>query len=268
MKKKILFLIIFSFVFLTKAQKSFSTEYEARYTLDYKNINLPNAKSRLTTFILLMNDKESYFKSMNVYVQDSLVYYKKINESGNIMTHLNAFSKLSTEYPENIGVTAGKIYVTTPIKYGNAQYEEFNNIEWKLVNEYKTIGDMKCQKAVSTKYGRNWTAYFNPDIPLNFGPYKFNKLPGLIVELYDENDYFHYKLYKFKKRKGICFYANLYKKPKYVKKEKVYQFTKNSFLDTNHFESLIDTDPETMREIRQKMKKLYDQYIPIELSPN
>ena len=78
MKKKILFLIIFSFVFLTKAQKSFSTEYEARYTLDYKNINLPNAKSRLTTFILLLNDKESYFNSMNVYVQDSLVYYNKI----------------------------------------------------------------------------------------------------------------------------------------------------------------------------------------------
>lgn len=78
MKKKIYFLILTFLIFQLKAQKSFDSQYQAGYTLDYKNSNLPNAKSQLTTFILLMNDKESYFKSMNVYVGDSLKFYKKI----------------------------------------------------------------------------------------------------------------------------------------------------------------------------------------------
>lgn len=270
MKKRILFLLFPLYIFMGKAQKSFSMEYVAAYTLEYKNINAPNAKSELTTFILLMNDKESYFKSMNVYVGDSLKYYKKLKETGDTYTDLKTFSNYMSEYPENIGVTSGKIYVTTPVTTANVSYEEPNNIEWKLINEFKIIGNAKCQKAITTKYGRNWIAYFNPRIPLNFGPYKFNKLPGLIIELYDEKNNFHYKLYRFKKRKDFCPFANSYKNVKPSKKENVYQWRKNSFLKTDYSEILdkSTTDPETIRQLNQKSRKMYDQYNPIELSPN
>lgn len=243
-------------------------EYVAGYTLDYKSMKRPNAKSELTTFILLMNDKESYFKSMNVHVGDSLVYYKKIKETGNPLTDYKTFSNYLSEYPENIGTTAGKIYVTTPISTAYVSYDEPNNIEWKLVNEFKTIGNAKCQKAITTKYGRNWIAYFNPKIPLSFGPYKFNKLPGLIVELYDDKDDFHYKLYSFKRRKGICPFANSYKNVKPAKKEKVYQWAKDRFLTTDYSEILENADPETIRQLNKNSRKFYDQYNPIELIPN
>ncbi|GAA4150536.1 hypothetical protein GCM10022217_03550 [Chryseobacterium ginsenosidimutans] len=265
MKKRILFLILTFFIFFAKAQKSFSSEYEAGYTLDYKVFNLPNTKSQLTTFILLMNDKESYFKSMNVHVGDSLKYYKKIKETGDGLTDYKTFSNYQSEYPENIGTTSGNIYVTTPISSAFVSYEEPNNVEWKLVNEFKKIGNAQCQKAVTTKYGRNWIAYFNPNIPLNFGPYKFSKLPGLIVELYDTKDDFHYKLYSFKKRKGVCRFANSYKNVKPVKKEKVYQWRKDSFLTTDYSEVLKGTDPETIKELSRRMRKSYDTYNPIEL---
>lgn len=256
------------FIFSIKAQKSFSSEYVAGYTLDYKDSNIPNAKSELETFILLMNDRESYFKSMNVYVQDSLKYYKKIKETGDPLTDMKSFSKFSSEYPENIGITSGKIYVTTPISRAYVKYEELNNIEWKLVNEFKNIGNAKCQKAVTTKYGRNWIAYFNPKIPLNFGPYKFNKLPGLIVELYDEKQDFHYKLYSFKKRKWVCPFANSYKNVKPSKKEKAYHWRKDAFLQTDYSEVLDNADPETIRQLNRNSRKFYDQYNPIELKPN
>jgi len=262
MKIIMIFTLIFASI-ICKSQKSFSTEYEARYTLDYKLIK-SEKESRLTTFILLMNNKESYFKSMNVYVGDSLMYYKKIKENENSLNNL----KYTSEYPENIGTTLGKIYVTSPISEGFAAYEESNNINWKLVNEFKTIGNAKCQKAITTKYGRSWIAYFNPKIPLNFGPYKFNKLPGLIVELYDDKDEFHYKLYKFKKRKGLCSFANSYKLKKPVKKEKVYMWRKNMILDMSAYKSIVKEDPETLRESERKLRKLYDDYNTIELSPN
>ncbi|MFZ4931903.1 GLPGLI family protein [Chryseobacterium sp. Mn2064] len=265
MKKNIFLLISALFIVSIKAQKSFSSEYVAGYTLDYKNSNLPNAKSQLTTFILMMNDRESYFKSMNVHVQDSLKYYKKIKETGDALTDLKAFSKFACEYPENIGTTVAKVYVTTPISRAFASYEEPNIIEWKLVNEFKKIGNANCQKAFTNKYGRNWIAYFNPNIPLNYGPYKFNKLPGLIVELYDDKGDFHYKLYKFKKRKMICPFANSYENVKHVKKEKAYQWRKDSFLQTDYSEVLDNADSETIRQLNRNSRKLYDQYNPIEL---
>lgn len=270
MKKNILVFILSLFIVSIpiKAQKSFSSEYEAGYTLDYKNMNTPNSKSVRTTFILLMNAKESYFKSMNVHVGDSLLYYKKIKKTGNALSDLKTFSNFNSEYPENIGTTDGKIYVTTPILNANVSYNEPNNIEWKLVNEFKTIGNAKCQKAVTNKYGRNWIAYFNPKIPLNYGPYKFNNLPGLIVELYDSKDDFHYKLYSFKKRKGVCGFANSYKNVKPARKEKVYQWQKNAFLETDFSEVLENADPETIRQLNRNARKFYDQYNPIELSPN
>lgn len=267
MKKKIFFLILTFLIFQLKGQKSFDSQYQAGYTLDYKNSNLPNAKSQLTTFILLMNDKESYFKSMNVYVGDSLKFYKKIKETGNVEKDFKTFSNYDSEYPENIGTTTAKIYVTTPITTAYVSYEEPNNIEWKLVNEFKNIGNAKCQKAVTTKYGRNWIAYFNPKIPLNFGPYKFNKLPGLIVELYDEKENFHYKLYSFKKRKGVCQFANSYKNVKPVKKEKAYQWKKNAFLTTDFSDIISNSDAETIRQLNKNSRKFYDQYNPIELKP-
>lgn len=269
MKKRILLSLFTLLILYVKAQKSFSSEYEAGYTLDYKMMNIPNAKSARTTFILMINNKESYFKSTNVYVGDSLKYYKKLKETGDTFTDYKTFSNYMSEYPENIGTTAGKIYVTTPVTTANVSYEEPNNIEWKLINEFKIFGNDKCQKAVATKYGRKWIAFFNPNIPLSFGPYKFNRLPGLIVELYDEKKDFHYKLYLFKKRKYVCKFANSYKNVRPSKKEKVYQWRKDAILTTDYSEILDkSTDPETIRQLNQKSRKMYDQYNPIELNPN
>lgn len=101
---------------------------------------------------------------------------------------------------------------------------------------------------------------------MNFGPYKFNKLPGLIVELYDEKENFHYKLYSFKKRKSVCPFANSYKNVKPVKKEKAYQWKKNAFLTTDFSDIISNSDPETIRQLNKNSRKFYDQYNPIELS--
>jgi GLPGLI family protein len=58
-------------------------------------------------------------------------------------------------------------------------------IEWKISSDTATFGGLHCQKAITHFKGRDYTAWFCPDIPLPVGPWKLNGLPGVIVQAYD-----------------------------------------------------------------------------------
>ncbi len=76
------------------------------------------------------------------------------------------------------------IYENRNLKY--YIYEDATNIKWQLHDEFKEISGYKCQKAATTFRGREYEAWFTSEIPLSFGPWKFNGLPGLILEVYDQ----------------------------------------------------------------------------------
>lgn len=69
-------------------------------------------------------------------------------------------------------------------------------INWKLSTETKKVGNYSLQKATTTFGGRNWIAWFNTEINLNEGPYKFRGLPGLIFEISDDRNNFSFSLVK------------------------------------------------------------------------
>lgn len=82
------------------------------------------------------------------------------------------------------------IYNSRALKY--YIYEDDATMKWQLVHEFKEISGFQCQKA-STKFrGRNYEAWFTSEIPLSFGPWKFNGLPGLILEVYDHTGEVHF----------------------------------------------------------------------------
>jgi hypothetical protein len=70
---------------------------------------------------------------------------------------------------------------------------------WKISDSTKTFGSYPVQKAVTEFGGRNWVAWFTQDIPIPYGPYKFNGLPGLIMELYDSKKEYYFKLVRSEK---------------------------------------------------------------------
>lgn len=72
-------------------------------------------------------------------------------------------------------------------------------IKWDIKNETKNIGNMSCRKATTFFRGRNYTAWFTTEIPLPFGPWKLQGLPGLIIEAFDTNKevYFYFKKLKY-----------------------------------------------------------------------
>lgn len=81
-------------------------------------------------------------------------------------------------------------YLGTPFLIEDNTFE-FN---WALLNEKKKIGNWLAYKALVNFRGREWIIWYTPDIPISFGPWKFEGLPGLIIEAQEANGDFWFKL--------------------------------------------------------------------------
>jgi GLPGLI family protein len=71
---------------------------------------------------------------------------------------------------------------------GNAPYimeDVLPLINWHISSSTANFGELHCQKATCHFKGRDYTAWFCPDLPVHVGPWKLNGLPGVIVEAYD-----------------------------------------------------------------------------------
>lgn len=73
-------------------------------------------------------------------------------------------------------------------------YEEKPDLQWNITNFIEKIGGYETQMATASYGGRNWTAWFTTEIPIQDGPYKFSGLPGLIVKLQDKDRYYSWLL--------------------------------------------------------------------------
>ena len=78
----------------------------------------------------------------------------------------------------------------------------YHNFNWKISNETKTIFGYNCIKATTSYRGRDWIAWFAPEISVPFGPWKLHGLPGLILEAYDSKSEVAYKAVKIEFKKN------------------------------------------------------------------
>jgi GLPGLI family protein len=58
-------------------------------------------------------------------------------------------------------------------------------IKWQVIGDTASFGGLHCQKATCHFKGRDYTAWFCPDLPVSLGPWKLTGLPGVIVDAYD-----------------------------------------------------------------------------------
>lgn len=76
-------------------------------------------------------------------------------------------------------------------------------LDWVFRNEETdTIIGYECRKATTELAGRQYTAWFTPEIPLPFGPYKFGSLPGLILKIEDGERQFVWEAVGFQRTKS------------------------------------------------------------------
>lgn len=70
--------------------------------------------------------------------------------------------------------------------------EEIQPIGWTITEDTTSVLGYLCTKATCSFGGRDYTAWFTQEIPINEGPYKFYGLPGMILKIEDSE-----KLYQF-----------------------------------------------------------------------
>ncbi|WP_379963437.1 GLPGLI family protein [Epilithonimonas sp. UC225_85] len=186
MKNVILILTLLFFTITNAQTHRFIYELQYKYDstdTDYQKVNM----------VLDIGPAEVKFYGRDLLISDSL--NKKFGNMNNKivdMTGQIVKRKLNSTENENF----------INIKFGYYTFKTNDKIDWKISNETKNVQDYTLQKATAKFGGRNWTAWFNKEIPFNEGPFKFRGLPGLIFELKDDKNNFIYNLVKSQKIEG------------------------------------------------------------------
>jgi len=72
--------------------------------------------------------------------------------------------------------------------------EDIPSIKWHLEDSTKAIGSLNVNKATCYFRGRHYEAWYCPDIPVPLGPWKFNGLPGLILQISDDRGFYRFEV--------------------------------------------------------------------------
>lgn len=249
MKKIINILFIFYFAFYF-SQNKFTSDIVATYRVEYPIYKKKNTEQ----FILFISSKEnaSFYKSSNQYVLDSL------KKRGNISSsNFGAEISYDTALKEEVLKKNNIFQVYEKVIDSKLRYIEMTNFQWKLTNERKDYFGYNTRKAFTFAYGRKWIAWYTEEIPLQYGPYKFSGLPGLIINLYDEKAEYLFTLSQFKKKQMIVQLPNE-KKYKLLSKENFKKSKKNILFDINN-SGILFNNPNERREMENIIKRRIDE---------
>lgn len=151
-------------------------------------------------FLLKIGDNRAFFTSVISLKGDSVMTSAGItsnNTDGSIILGWKAGVVIpKTNFNFTIIQTSENVQYFDSAGTSLFTYKEPVIKNWKLVDETKVISTVICKKAELRFKGRNWTAWYAPEIPLPYGPMKFSDLPGLIVKVTDDKGDYDFELIK------------------------------------------------------------------------
>ena len=233
--KKILLLTCLCFTsIVTSAQKA---DIEVSYIAHTPNFR--DGKTDLTNqYILLANGSTSkFFSPMTEYI-DSLNSTPEGKAKYQEMTKNAYLGGKLDQLPRK----DGSYYILKSLDeniiryYDNAGLDKFFYEEtpeewhWEIGDATKNILGYECVEATTNFHGRKWTVWFTPEIPVHNGPWKFDGLPGLILEAIADGNQYHFVatgVQQTDKNIGIVYLADEYEKSS----RKDFLKAKRSFID-------------------------------------
>jgi GLPGLI family protein len=167
-----LFLATFFFVMNVSGQKISSVDYKEWYGQSaYISVGTP-------IFKLVLNPHNSMYYQSDLIKNKSLIFAGK---SGN------------KERDFTIKFYDSKKLLTLAEKMNNQVIlvsDSLNLMKWKIIKSkpIRYLG-LDCYQAKGHFRGRNYTAYFAPQLKISDGPFKFSGLPGLIIKIASDDNY-------------------------------------------------------------------------------
>lgn len=168
---------------------AYAQKYEIAYEIAYKpKLNSDSVKIEHAILNVDIQAKQSFFE--NTAEKAKRNYFKRIN-SASSASETEALIKNIPQFSFNFHVYKSQKENIFFEKIVNNFYQsnyDFPN-KWKLISsEPKEIMGYMAKKASLEFGGRTWTAWYSSELPIQDGPYKFQGLPGLILEI-ESNDH-------------------------------------------------------------------------------
>lgn len=173
-------------------QKVLTVQYDMEALTDLSKPDQPVKE----TMRLDIGRKSSRFYSYTAAVRDSVLKADMDNGASTeaISQHAKQYKSVWSEqtfkgYPEGHVTTLDEI--AGDISRLRCEEEE-EKPEWKLSTDTLTLLGYRCTRATTQFKGRQWTAWFTPDIPVSEGPWKLCGLPGMILKAEDAEEHYRF----------------------------------------------------------------------------
>jgi GLPGLI family protein len=139
--------------------------------------------------------------------------------------------------------------------------EDFAMLSWTMSNNTMTVLNYLCYKATCRFRGRNWEAWFTPEIPIKSGPWKLHGLPGMILKAAGDRQHYVFEcigIEQFKKPKAIITYgippinsfAKFGNRENFLKAQKnFYNNYVNALLAMGYYVGITDDEGKTIEMI-------------------
>lgn len=199
MKRYLLFIFLFiSFINLFAQKSETAFFYQAEFIGDSTNLN----SKRSELMVLWYGKGYSVYQSYNGFRLDSIINFISEKDNSPNQSNLAEALSLTMSQPKPLfrhmvhkKFQTNLIQVYDNLFFDNYNYSQsLNSINWEIKSDIKIINGFTCQKATANYSGRSYIAWFTEEVPINDGPYVFNGLPGLIVEISDNKNHYSFSL--------------------------------------------------------------------------
>jgi len=189
MKKQLLLAISLMMVLITaKAQKIDTARLLIHYKFKWIRDTTDKAHPDTENMVLYVGKNASAYRSYDriaANAQFKKAFAEAVASSPDGHARINRMNRGTPveyyQYPNE-----QKLLIRDDLMFNEYVYENaMPTIDWKISSDTATFGGLHCQKATCHFKGRDYTAWFCPDLPIHAGPWKLNGLPGVIVDAHD-----------------------------------------------------------------------------------
>lgn len=192
--KKNIFLHFFLSVYFSLQQVSAYTQGTVElYQIIYTNYSEDNTPLFMHEYIVLHGALRSVSYEKTVY-KEQKISKEIIKDEVNMKVYKPTGDNPAYLYKD---FQNELVYFETGVNQffkKNKIYTDTIKLNWQLKNEVKQIGSLTCKKASVSFRGRTYTAWYTEELNISNGPWKFQGLPGLIIEVFDESKVVYWKV--------------------------------------------------------------------------